>query len=73
MEKQVAYDNMYVPSPGDMTTYQINEVPPAEYEKLGAPADWKDQIDKENTVGICVFARGAGRRKYLCTRLRSGS
>lgn len=60
MEKQVAYDNMYVPSPGDMTTYQINEVPPAEYEKLGAPADWKDQIDKENTVGICVFARGAG-------------
>lgn len=59
-EKQVAYDNIYVAAPGDMATYQINEVPPSEYESLGAPADWKSKIDKEETVGICVFARGAG-------------
>ena len=43
-----------------MNTYQIAEVPPTEYENLGAPADWKSQVDKDNTVGICVFARGAG-------------
>lgn len=60
METQIAYDNIYVAAPGDMTTYQINEVPPSEYEKFGAPSDWKAQIDKENTIGICVFARGAG-------------
>lgn len=60
METQVAYDHIYVASPGDMTTYQIAEVPPSEYENLGAPSDWESQIDKENTVGICVFARGAG-------------
>lgn len=60
METQVAFDNIYVASPGDMTTYQVNEIPPSEYEKLGAPADWKAQVDKENTVGICAFARGAG-------------
>ena len=60
METAVAYDHIYVASPGDMTTYQIAEVPPTEYENLGAPADWKSQVDKENTVGICVFARGAG-------------
>ena len=60
METQVAYDHIYVASPGDMTTYQIAEVPPSEYENLGAPADWESQIDKDNTVGICVFARGAG-------------
>lgn len=59
-ETQVAFDNIYVASPGDMTTYQINEVPPSEYENLGAPSDWKSQIDKDNSVGICVFARGAG-------------
>ena len=59
-EKQVAYDNIYVAAPGDMATYQINEVPPSEYESLGAPADWKSKIDKDETVGICVFARGAG-------------
>ena len=60
METSVAYDHIYVAAPGDMTTYQIAEVPPTEYEALGAPADWKSQVDKENTVGICVFARGAG-------------
>ena len=60
LETAVAYDHIYVASPGDMTTYQIAEVPPTEYENLGAPADWKSQVDKENTIGICVFARGAG-------------
>lgn len=60
MQTQIAYDHIYVASPGDMTTYQIAEIPPSEYENLGAPADWKSQVDKENTVGICVFARGAG-------------
>lgn len=59
-ETSTAYDNIYVASPGDMTTYQINEVPPSEYENLGAPSDWKSKVDKDNTVGICVFARGAG-------------
>ena len=60
LETATAYDHIYVASPGDMTTYQIAEVPPTEYENLGAPADWKSQVDKENTIGICVFARGAG-------------
>ena len=60
LETKIAFDNIYVASPGDMVKYQINEVPPSEYEKFGAPSDWKAQIDKENTVGICVFARGAG-------------
>ncbi len=60
MEETVAYDNIYVASPGDMVEYQINEVPPAKYVELGAPADWKSQIDKNNTTAICVFARGAG-------------
>lgn len=60
LETQVAYDHIYVTAPGDMTTYQIAEVPPAEYENLGAPSGWEDDIDKEDTIGICVFARGAG-------------
>ena len=60
METLVAYDNIYVTTPGDMAEYQINEVPPSEFENFGAPADWESQIDRENTVGICVFARGAG-------------
>ena len=54
------YDNIYVAAPGDMTEYQIVEVTPDRFEALGCPADWKEKIDKENTVGICVFARGAG-------------
>ena len=54
------FDHMYVSAPGDMTEYQIAEVPPTEYVALGAPANWKESVDKENTVGICVFARGAG-------------
>ncbi len=60
LEKTVAYDHIYVASPGDMAEYQIAEVPPTEFEALGAPAGWKDQIDKASTTAICVFARGAG-------------
>ena len=53
------YDHMYVSAPGDWTTYQIAEVPPAEFEGLGVPANWKEAIAKDS-IGICVFARGAG-------------
>lgn len=53
------YDHMYVRAPGDWTTYQIAEVPPAEFETLGVPANWKEAIAKDS-IGICVFARGAG-------------
>ena len=54
------YDHIYVTAPGDMTDYQIVEITPDRFEELGAPADWKESIDKESSVGICVFARGAG-------------
>lgn len=54
------FDHMYVSAPGDMTEYQIAEVPPTEYEALGVPANWKESIDKDSTTAICVFARGAG-------------
>ena len=60
METHVAYDNIYVASPGDMAQYQIVEVRPERYTEFGAPADWKSQIDKDSTTAICVFARGAG-------------
>lgn len=53
------YDHMYVSAPGDWTTYQIAEMPPAEFETLGVPANWKEAIAKDS-IGICVFARGAG-------------
>ena len=53
------YDHMYVSAPGDWTTYQIAEVPPAEFGTLGVPANWKEAIAKDS-IGICVFARGAG-------------
>ena len=53
------YDHMYVSAPGDWTTYQIAEVPPAEFEALGVPANWKEAIAKDS-IGICVFARGVG-------------
>ena len=56
----VAYDNIYVAAPGDMTSYQVVEVPPTMFEEKGAPADWKSSIDKENAVAIVTFARGAG-------------
>lgn len=55
----MVYDHMYVSAPGDWTTYQIAEVPPAEFEALGVPANWKEAIAKDS-IGICVFARGAG-------------
>ena len=56
----VAYDHIYVSAPGDMVDYKIVEITPDRFEALGAPADWKSSIDKDSTVGICVFARGAG-------------
>ena len=56
----IAYDHIYVASPGDMREYQVVEVPPTEFESFGAPANWKESIDKANTTAICVFARGAG-------------
>ncbi|MBR2287046.1 MAG: glycoside hydrolase family 3 C-terminal domain-containing protein [Clostridia bacterium] len=55
----VAYDNIYVTSPGDFVDYTIVEVAPDRFEELGAPADWKESI-KAGTTGIVVFARGAG-------------
>ncbi len=54
------YDYIYTTSVGDMTDFQINEVPADKYEELGAPADMASQIDKTSTVGICVFARPGG-------------
>ena len=56
----VAYDNIYVTSPGDFGDYRIVEVTPDRFESFGGPSDWKSLIDKDNTTGICVFARGAG-------------
>ena len=55
----VAYDNIYVASPGDMADYQIVEITPDRFTEFGAPADWRDSIPAD-TTGICVFARGAG-------------
>ena len=43
-----------------MVDYKIVEITPDRFEALGAPTDWKSSIDKDSTVGICVFARGAG-------------
>ncbi len=60
MMQQVAYDNIYVASPGDMAQYKIVEVAPADFGQFGIADDWAASIDKENSVGICVFARGAG-------------
>lgn len=59
-EISTAYDYIYNTTVGDMAEFQIYEIPPSEYESLGLASDWKDQIDTENTVGICVFARAAG-------------
>lgn len=56
----VAYDNIYVASPGDMVNYQIVEIAPDHFAEMGAPEDLLTSIDKASTVGICVFARGAG-------------
>ncbi|MBQ8161871.1 MAG: glycoside hydrolase family 3 C-terminal domain-containing protein [Clostridia bacterium] len=59
LQESVGYDNIYVAAPGDMVEYQIVEVPPELFEEKGAPADWKDSV-KAGSVGIVVFARGAG-------------
>lgn len=58
--KQTAYDIIYSTTVGDMVDYTIAEVPPAEFENLGASEDWKSAIDKDSTTAICVFARAAG-------------
>lgn len=59
LQESVGYDNIYVAAPGDMVQYQIVEVSPDLFEEKGAPADWKSSV-KEGSVGIVVFARGAG-------------
>ena len=59
---QSAYDVIYSTSIGSMTNYQINEPSPDRFvTEFGAASNWKSTwIDKDNTVGICVFARPAG-------------
>lgn len=57
---QISYDGISVSAPGDMTTYQVNEIPPSEYGDFGVSSGWEADIDKDSTVGVCVFARGAG-------------
>lgn len=60
MVDTVAYDNIYVTSPGDYTTYQIVEVTPDRFGEFEGGADWQSAIDHDSTTAICVFARGAG-------------
>lgn len=59
-EVSIAYDHIYTTSVGDMTEFQISEVPSSKYEELGAPSDMASTIDKDNTTAICVFARAGG-------------
>ncbi len=54
------YDNIYTTEVGDMADFQINEITPDRFEDYGASSDWKSAIDKDNTTGICVFARAGG-------------
>lgn len=57
------YNKGYITAPGDMKAYQIREVPPTKFTEEGygsAASDWKSKIDKQNTVGVVAFARGAG-------------
>lgn len=56
----VGYDYIYSTTVGDMTDFAISEVPAEKYEELGAPSDWKSQIDRDSTTAICVFARPGG-------------
>ena len=56
----IGYDNIYTTSVGDMEDFVINEIPPEKYVEYGAPENWKSSIDKDNTVGVCVFARPGG-------------
>ena len=55
----ITYDMIYVASPGDMADFQVMELPADRFDDYGAPENWKDDIE-EGTVGIVVFARGAG-------------
>ena len=58
---QSGYDVIYSTTIGDMVPYQINEPSPDRWvSEFGAEANWKSWIEKENTVGIVVFARPAG-------------
>lgn len=59
LETSISYDNIYVAAPGDMAQYQIVEVTPDRFASMGAPSNWKDSI-LSDSVGIVVFARGAG-------------
>ena len=54
------YDNIFVNAPGDMTDYKIVEIAPDRFEEFEIPTDWSELIEKDSSVGICVFARGAG-------------
>lgn len=56
----VGFDYIYTTTIGDMTEFVINEVPAEKYEELGAPSDWKSQIDRDSTTAVCVFARPGG-------------
>ena len=60
IETSIGYDNIYNTNVGDMEDFTISEIPADRYEEFGAPADWKDSVDKENTTAICVFARPGG-------------
>ena len=59
----ITYNKGYLTTCGDMVPYQIREVPASKFTEAGygsAASDWKSKIDKANTVGVVVFARGAG-------------
>lgn len=58
--KAMVYEVIYNTSVGDMGDYQINEPSPAHFAQFGIDSNWHSWIDKDNTVGICVFARPAG-------------
>ncbi|MCR5415748.1 MAG: glycoside hydrolase family 3 C-terminal domain-containing protein [Pseudobutyrivibrio sp.] len=59
-ETSIGFDYIYNTTVGDMTDFAITEVPASEFENLGLESDWKTKVDKDNTVGICVFARAGG-------------
>nr|WP_297706585.1 glycoside hydrolase family 3 N-terminal domain-containing protein [uncultured Butyrivibrio sp.] len=59
-EVSIGYDYIYNTTVGDMSEFQITEVPASEFVSLGLDSDWKNKINKENTTAICVFARPGG-------------
>ena len=69
-QSSTSYDFGYVATPGDMSPYKINEVPPEEFVNAviddqggkAASAGWKEALaaGKSNRVAVVVFARGAG-------------